>query len=352
MSEADRGDAHRLVVWAGGPGVAPADNGGLADCLEAVGAPPLGWEFHRDIGLPSGERAAALSIPLTDALGWLVEVGASGGAFSPDDVRDDDGEISAARGEVGASLIWLGRVALRGVRLVADGSVVPALHRGRRKERSAREEVAVEWTAALVDDAETRTFATAMPPAVAVVAPQPAGAVVRKVLDTVVDAIVTRAAAGVELPAPPPVTSSAASVAEAVFTRLDGTTFDAPTRAVTEISAQLTRWADNVTRARRPVLVVALDPPDRGGAWLLSVLGPGADGRLLPIEGALADSKNTAHLADELIRLERAFPPLLRAGGRRRGQVYLSQEEAWELMTSTGPSIASTACFCAVLSCL
>ena len=66
------------------------------------------------------------------------------------------------------------------------------------------------------------------------------------------------------------------------------------------------------------------------------MLGPGADGTLLPIEVALADSQATKPLADELARLERILPVLLRAGGLRRGQVYLSQAEAWELMTVTG----------------
>ena len=32
-------------------------------------------------------------------------------------------------------------------------------------------------------------------------------------------------------------------------------------------------------------------------------------------------------------------PELLRAGGRRRGEVYLSQSEAWEFMTVTGPTL-------------
>src|SRR5205807_5066963 len=76
-------------------------------------------------------------------------------------------------------------------------------------------------------------------------------------------------------------------------------------------------------------------------AWFLQVLGPGAEGNLLPIELALGDSKNTKPLADELARLERILPVLLRAGGMRRGQVYLSQDEAWELMTTTGMQLES-----------
>ncbi|HEX4905456.1 MAG TPA: DEAD/DEAH box helicase, partial [Acidimicrobiales bacterium] len=59
----------------------------------------------------------------------------------------------------------------------------------------------------------------------------------------------------------------------------------------------------------------------------------------LPIEQALGDSKNTQPLADELARLERILPVLLRAGALRRGQVYLSQAEAWELMTVTGAAV-------------
>ena len=69
------------------------------------------------------------------------------------------------------------------------------------------------------------------------------------------------------------------------------------------------------------------------------MLGRGAEGGLLPIEQALTDSKRTQHLADEIVRLERIYDKLGRAGGLRRGQVYLSQDEAWELMTVTGPAL-------------
>src|SRR5690606_12098578 len=40
--------------------------------------------------------------------------------------------------------------------------------------------------------------------------------------------------------------------------------------------------------------------------------------------------------SQQLSRLERLLPALQRPGGLRRGQVYLSQDEAWELMTETG----------------
>src|SRR5947208_511438 len=85
----------RLVVWAGGRGTPPADNDELSDRLEAVGAPPHGWSPHRSVPLPSGARAAALSIDMADALGWLVTLGTLTGS---------DGE------GVRPSRRWLGRV--------------------------------------------------------------------------------------------------------------------------------------------------------------------------------------------------------------------------------------------------
>ena len=62
----------KVVVWAAGRGTAPEGNDALADRLEAMGGPPLGWEVHPPVDLPDGERAEALAIPMKDALGWLV----------------------------------------------------------------------------------------------------------------------------------------------------------------------------------------------------------------------------------------------------------------------------------------
>ncbi|HEX2849044.1 MAG TPA: SNF2-related protein [Acidimicrobiales bacterium] len=310
----------RVVVWAAGPKAPPADNDALSDHLEAIGAPREHWEVHAQVKLPGGARAGALSIRLADALGWLVAIAAGAGAD-----------------RVGQSLVWLSRVALAGVGLAAQGAVVPAL-RGTRRETSARE-VAVKWSPALVDAGLLAAFSSSMPPAVVAVTPAKSRTVVDGVLAATVNAIVTEAASRMEMPAPPPFTNTPAAVAEAFVTRLDGSTFQAPARAAAEISTRLDRWTKPVTAPNRPVLVVQLSPPDEGNAWFLSVHGPGAKGGLLPIERALADSKNTALLGDELARLERLFPALLRAGGQRRGQVYLSQPEAWELMTTTGRSL-------------
>jgi len=316
-------ESGKIVVWGAGPGTEPEDNDQLADRLEAIGGPRLGWSQHADVVLPDGARAAAVSIPVQESLGWLVAVGGGLG-----------------RDGVGASVVWLGRVALAAVRRVTHGAVVPTVQVDKRAQGRFAD-VAVRWSPALLDPAEIDRFVAAMPGPVVALKPGSPRAVTLEVMGAVVDAIVREAASRVEVKAPPPVTNTTGAVAEAVITRLDGSTFEAPISVATEVSKRLERWAKPVTSGARPTLVVQLDPPDRGDAWFLSVLGPGADGALLPIEVALTDSRSTKPLADELARLERILPELLRAGGQRRGQVYLSQPEAWELMTATGAALRS-----------
>jgi superfamily II DNA or RNA helicase len=308
-------------VWAAGAATAPASNDELADRLEAIGGPALGWSIHAAVPLPTGARAEALSIPIEESLGWLVAVAGS---------EDRTG--------LGASVLWLAHVALTAVRTVARGAVVPTLHNGKRRDGKPVE-LAVRWAPALLDDAELDELADAMPGPVAALSEADPATLTLDVLRAVVDTIVRDAAGRLELPAPPPVTRTSAAVAEAVITRLDGSAFDAPAAAASEVSNRMQRWARPVTGRNRPRLVVQLDPPDAGNAWFLSVLGPGAEGTLLPIELALGDSKKPTGLADELTRLERLLPALLRPGALRRGQVYLSQAEAWELMTDTGPTL-------------
>jgi hypothetical protein len=224
------------------------------------------------------------------------------------------------------------------VRLVARGAVVPSL-RGTKRPNGKTLDLAVRWSPALIDAKRLEELTAAMPGAIGVLAPADAQATTLEVLGAVVDAIVREAAGRLTLPAPPPTTHTTAAVAEAFITRLDGSAFEAPVAAGAEVSKRLDRWAKPVIGQSRSRLVVQLDPPDSGNAWFLSVLGPGAEGGLLPIEQALTDSRATTPLADDLTRLERILPALLRPGGMRRGQVYLSQTEAWELMTVTGVSL-------------
>jgi hypothetical protein len=313
--------AGEIVVWAAGPDAAPADYDELSDRLEGIGGPAVGWNQHRGVPLPTGGRAAALSIPVADALGWLVAVGGGLGG---------DG--------VGSSVTWLGRVAVAAVRLVARGAVVPVVRTNRRSDGRSLD-LGVRWIPADLDRHDVDELATAMPGPVVALNRADAKGVTIEVLRAVVHAIVSDAAGRLELSAPPPVVRTVGDVAEAVVTRLDGSPFVAPIAAGAEVSKRVDRWAKPVTGSGRSRLVVQLDPPDSGDAWFLSVFGPGAEGGLLPIELALTDSKSTKPLADDMARLERILPVLFRAGGQRRGQVYLSQDEAWEFMTVTGATL-------------
>jgi hypothetical protein len=311
----------QVVVWGAGPDTAPENHDALSDRLEAIGGPALGWSPHAPVQLPSGLRAAALAIPLEDALGWLAAVAGGLGCEG-----------------VGSSVVWVGRVVLLGVRLAARGAIAPTL-RGAKRDGGRAMDLNVRWIPVLVEGTDLDELALAMPGPITAIAPADPRALTQEVLGAVVDAIATDAAGRLELPAPPPVTRTVPAVAEAVVTRLDGSPFTAPVASGAEVSKRLERWLGPVTKLDRPRLVVQLDPPDRGDAWFLSVLGPGAEGGLLPIEVALGDSKRTKPLADELVRLERILPVLLRPGALRRGQVYLSQAEAWELMTVTGAAL-------------
>lgn len=312
-----------IIIWAGGPDVVAHRNAELADRLEALGGPKLGWAPHADVALPNGLRAAALSIPVEEALGWLVVAVGGGNA-------DDDG--------VGASVRWLGRVAVSAVRLVARGDLVPGLRTHRHPDGKAMD-LKVRWSPARIEDAEVSRLAAAMPGPVAVLSRKEPRVVTIEVIGEVVDAIAREAAEKLERPATPPVIRNAADVGEAFIARLDGSPFTAPIPAGAEVSKRLDSWVSGVVGVAKTTLVVQLDPPDKGDAWFLQVLGRGAEGGLLPIEQALTDSKKTQHLADEMARLERLYDTLRRAGGLRRGQVYLSQDEAWELMTTIGPML-------------
>jgi hypothetical protein len=52
--------AGQIVVWAGGRGAEPEDNEQLADRLEAIGGPAVGWQLHRGWGGPRWKVSAWL----------------------------------------------------------------------------------------------------------------------------------------------------------------------------------------------------------------------------------------------------------------------------------------------------
>ncbi|NCY16820.1 MAG: DEAD/DEAH box helicase, partial [Actinobacteria bacterium] len=108
-----------------------------------------------------------------------------------------------------------------------------------------------------------------------------------------------------------------------------------------ELTNALERWATPVISRTYRSLIVQLDPPDSGDAWHLAVFAPGKGQQLIPIEVALVNAGNQRReIEGNLLRLERLFPALQRPGSLRRGEVVLSQAEAWELMTDIGPTLA------------
>ena len=317
-------DAHQLVVWAGGRGIPPENHDELENRLEKVGGPPHGWQVHKGVPLTDGQRADALSISMKDALGWLVAVG--GGQVG-------DG--------VGPSVSWLGHVALEGVRLVVRGSVVPSIKVLKRPDGNGPADAAVRWLPALTDSAEVDALAGAMPATVTALGGPDGRAVATQVVAAVVETIVHESIERMELPAQPPNANTPTDLNDTVIARMDGQPFRANANLVSDTSRRLEQWTRGVSATNRKKLVVELDPPATGGVWVVSVKAPAGKGRLIPIDVALRTEGGGATLNLEWLRLGRLFPALDRAGIRRRGQVALSQDEAWDFMTTLGPTLSA-----------
>ncbi len=318
----------RVVAWAAGGGEKHIDAERLTAMLTTASAPSSGWNRHEAASIPGGGKADALAIPVGEVLGWLVGAGA-------DQVGDD----------IGPSVRWLGRVAIWAMELTAHGAMVPMLRQRKRSSGSARESngsYSVRWTPALIDSARLSRLAQSMPGVVCAFDPNiDARALIRSALTGMVDAICRDSARRLELPAPPPRVRTVADVSEAVISRLDGSAFDAPVRIAGEIATKVEQWARGVT-GERERLIVRLDPPDAGNAWHLAVFATGPKGELVSIEHAIVEAGSARpRVEDEIARLERMLPALARPGGTRRGQVIVSQDEAWELMTVTGPQLVA-----------
>ena len=331
----------RVVAWGAGRGTRAADLDAVTAMLAASGAPSAGWVRHGSLPLPQGGNAPALAIPVGDVLGWLVAAGADG-------VGDD----------VGPSLRWLGSVAVWAVEVTASGAMVPLLRQRKRGKSSGGSggtgnggtgnggdssgSYSVRWTPALIEPGRLQRVSEAMPGAVLArdLKADPK-AVTRSALTGMVDAICRDAARRIEVPAPPPHPRTSTDVAEAFLARLDGSSFDAPIRVGGEAVARIEKWGRSVTGTHER-LIVQLDPPDSGNAWHLAVLSIGREGAPISVEEAIVHAGSERRdLEDQMSRLERMLPALLRPGGMRRGQVILSQDEAWDLMSSTGPQLAS-----------
>ncbi len=264
-----------------------------------------------------------MSAPLGSTLGWLVAQRVS---------ADEDG--------IGATVPWLGLTTAMAVRLAAQGRMVPRLKKLKRKDDGKDVSTfEVRWEPALIDPETITELAAVRPGAAATVGNRQDGrAFTQSVLTDILGTICEMAAQRLEVPAAPPNPRSRSDVAETVLARLNGEPFDAPTRVGAELVRRLDQWSAPVTGTAKFALTISLDPPDEGNAWHCRVLAPGPEGDLAPVEVAMVNASNTRarEMKDQLARVEVIFPELSRPGGRRRGEVILSQEEAWQLMTKTG----------------
>lgn len=311
----------QIIAWIAGLEGEPGTEDDIKAQLDAAGV-GTGWQSGDRIPLPGGKgRARSLSAPVAATLGWLVSLGATG---------DDE--------SVGASVSWIGLAAGLAVRLVAQGRMVPQVQKV-GDAAGNRSHFAVRWEPTLIDADELAALANSMPGAVRVLDRRRDTTVItRSIVGSFVDAICRDAAGRVEVPAPPPHPQNASEVAEAVLSQLDGSPFEAPHQQGTEVRKGLRTWASGITGASKLALTVQLDPPDEGDAWLLRTLTSDGKRSDEPVEAAMsrANHDRKERLKRELERLEGLYEPLQRGKDTRRGQVILSQDEAWDLMTTTG----------------
>lgn len=371
----------RIVAWAAGAGGEPEPTEQVIDRLASTGAPDSVWSPHPGIKLPDGVTAEALVAAVGDVLGWLVALDgpiATPGSSAPDarvgEARSSkanatsivaDGEssedeslhgnessgtsVDGAEPEqlLGASAWWLRCAATVAVELVAGGRAVPRLHRTRKRRNRKRPDTAefsVQWQPAALETDRLTALMDSLPGAVA--APEPKTeprTTVQSALVGMVDAIMTSAAQRLDVPAASPEPRSRAEMAEAFLSYLGGTRFVGSATHGSDLARRIEQWARPVTGASHRSLVVHLDEPDDAGAWHLKVLALSPEGALEPVEVAMVSgvSSHRTEVRDQLTRLERLLPVLMRPGGKRRGEVILSQDEAWELMSVIGPALQS-----------
>ncbi len=318
----------RVVAWMGGwnAEVRPIEE--IEEALDGVGS-VLSWEPYSELKLPDATVAPALSAPLDQALGWLVSM-----AHTKDDP------------EIGTSATWMGLVAASAVRSVTQGRIVPQLRKTKDlpagAERPAQHHAYYEvcWQPALIPPEEFRLLAESCPGTASVFETRrDARAFTDAVLADLTDTIVAASANRLEVPAPPPTLNNKSDMIEAMLARLDGEPFVAPVRLASELSRRLEQWAAPVTQPTKHPLVVELNEPDSSGAWHLRVLAQGDKKALDPVEQVMVTSSSvrSKRIKEHLVRVERLYDTLMRPGSRRRGEVLLSQDEAWSFMTKTGP---------------
>ncbi len=388
----------RIVAWAAGAGAEPEPTERIMDRLVGLGAPESVWRPGPNIKLPTGGTAEALVADIDDVLGWLVGLDGicvlphGAAASDPDeaditavvsdvlsdvlsDVVGNDikeapyGNEQAGNGQIhnrqihngqtshsvngandrliGASARWLRTAARTAVELAASGRTVPRLHRARRRRNRKRPDTAefsVQWQPASMPADQLAGLVNSLPGAVTALEPKAEPrTVTQSALIGMLDAIMTNAAKRLDVPAAPPEPRNRAEMAEAFLAHLDGTRFVGSAAHGSDLARRIELWSRPVTAAAQQSLAVRLSEPDDAGAWHLEVLATNPEGLREPVEVAMVSgvSSHRTEVRDQLARLERLLPVLMRPGGKRRGEVILSQDEAWELMSTIGPGLGS-----------
>ena len=316
----------RLVAWLGAYKSRPEGHEEIIDRLTSLGANSIEWSPAEDLPLPEEMKAPSVSAPISSTLGWLVSLGND---------RPD---------KIGVTAIWMGLAAGIAVQLVTQGKIYPVLHEvnGTHNEESGDALFHVRWAPALIDINSHAALVSSTPgAAMAACDETDRHRFVGKVLSDLTDSIVRMAASQVDLPYAPPEINSREDFGEMLVAALDGMAFRGDADFGSDIARRLSQWAVPVTGIEKLRLIVQMDAPDESGAWLTKVLVPNDNGGLEPIEITINTGSETRRklVNKQISRLERLFPELLRPGGRRRGEVLLSQAEAWDLMTGIGENL-------------
>ncbi len=246
---------------------------------------------------------------------------------------------------LGDSAVWMRTVCLVAVDLVARGRTVPLLRRIRSPRNRSKPDTgtfSVKWQPAVLATGVLSQLADSLPASVKALTPNAdPKALIEEVLGTTVSALMHNVTARIEVPQAPHDPRTRAELIEAYLASMAGERFTASASVGSELTRRLDQWARPVTTPVRYPLLVQLDEPDEAGAWHMSVLAPGPNNALDPVEVAMV-AGTTGHRAEvkaQLARLERLLPVLMRPGGKRRGEVILDQAEAWDLMAVTGPAL-------------
>ena len=314
----------RVVAWAAGPGTPTAERRrGHRDARRRRARRPPGGSRHAGVPLPGGAHADAFAIPVGEVLGWLVAAGAG-------QVGDD----------VGPSVRWLGRVAIWAVELTARGAMVPLLRQRKRRQRRRPRRRTARTRCAGRRRSSTRpprtTWPTRCPAASLALDPSvDARALTRSALTGMVDAICRDSAAPASRcprrrracaprPTSPRRSSPASTAARSTRrSRIAGEIVDARSSGGPARSPASTR-----------ALIVRLDPPDeRRRVAPRGVRGRRRRASSIAIEQAIVDGGSEPARPRRRAGAPRAHAARAAAARRhRRGQVVLSQDEAWELM--------------------